>query len=118
MGKIDNLTDLFSVSRYGSLYYDGEKPETPGVALALSEAKWEVIAEKAVIEDGGRTTCGLCMLYYDDNCGGCPIAEYTHTEYCHDTPYYEWIENKTKSNAKKELRFIRKVKKHHGKNHI
>lgn len=60
----------------GSLFYDGPDPESLEEAWAITFAKWEMLRSAAeegkLLEDGGITTCGLCVLY---DCHECPIHE-------------------------------------------
>lgn len=75
-------------------------------ALAISIRKWREVVrvlkvpEFGVPNEGGVTTCGLCIKYLlpNDgnslkNCIGCPIQEETHERYCAHTPYeyYETV---------------------------
>lgn len=73
--------------------------------LALSRAKWREIVAKLEaihpddfgdIQDGGWTTCALCLTYYDQEdadrigCHGCPVRTATGQEVCLYTPYDDW----------------------------
>ena len=54
--------------------------------IDLSIKKWpEIVFELA--EDGGRTDCPLCNMYWDNSCASCPIQGFTQKEDCRLTPY-------------------------------
>jgi hypothetical protein len=55
-------------------------------ALEESIAKWEGIVAGTETDHGPRN-CGLCRLYLDANCFGCPVAKQTGTGGCRSTPY-------------------------------
>lgn len=67
------------------------------IALQESIEHWrENVARHARGEEMevGREHCACCA-YSDalcgEECGGCPIAQYTGTDNCYRTPYYEVI---------------------------
>ena len=43
--------------------------------------------------DEGRFNCNLCKKYYQFNCTGCPVKNYTSLAWCKNTPYEVWIEH-------------------------
>lgn len=107
------------------------KPADDAAALELSIVKWEsvvqyhqspagrALAAQAVwLEDDGPMTCGLCMLYYDEQCVGCPIARRTGHALCLGTPYQKYVHARTlaRSNetllrhAKAELAFLKSLR--------
>ena len=96
-------------------------PKDRNKALLLSIQKWETIvtaleAGLRITVDGGTTTCGLCQLYVEKNCEGCPVQEHTRQSYCRDTPYFDFSDeceddNKgsTLETAQRELDFLRSL---------
>jgi len=60
--------------------------------------------------------CACCKLA-DDDCGGCPIHEYTRRALCEETPYYKafgsWYRNSSRAQweaaAQEEIDFIDRV---------
>jgi hypothetical protein len=67
--------------------------------IKRSIEKWEFIAclyafGISVWQDGGRTTCALCMKYdpWVHDCVGCPISSFTGRKGCSDTPYEQFID--------------------------
>ena len=59
-------------------------------ALKKSIIKWEKIAKSTKEKDLGGYNCGLCGLFVDVACVGCPIYSKTKKKYCKDTPFIEW----------------------------
>ena len=59
-------------------------------ALKKSIIKWGKIAKSTKEKDLGSYNCGLCGLFGDVACVGCPIYSKTNKKYCRDTPYTEW----------------------------
>lgn len=39
-------------------------------------------------EGTGVPECALCAVYYDEDCEGCPVAEFTDEDCCGGTPYH------------------------------
>jgi len=95
------------------LLYEGPQPKTMLEALVLSIAKWRVLVDTPVDDDGGPTTCGLCGLYFKQDCWGCPVSKATGRAWCMDTPYTEYIyypdQNRLKDIALAELLFLTKL---------
>lgn len=58
-------------------------------ALRGSQEKWRNIA-KGEGRDGGVDNCPLCALFFDADCIGCPVAEYSKRKGCIATPYVPW----------------------------
>ena len=65
-------------------------------ALRGSIEKWEgIVAEEG--DDLGGCNCPLCKLFYSediphqDYCRGCPVSEKSGEQYCHNTPYDDWM---------------------------
>lgn len=40
--------------------------------------------------DKGPKNCPLCKLFWEHNCGECPIFTETGEMYCEETPYEAW----------------------------
>lgn len=83
---------MFIFSNYGCVKYMGPYPASKEIALEISIKKWEYIETlfsrgETIDNDGGPATCGLCMLFFMNNCDGCPIREDTGKKYCDGTPY-------------------------------
>jgi len=90
-------------------------------ALDRSIAHWERLASgnRREGEDIGYDYCALCKLYIDDECVTCPIYKFTGSFGCLNTPYnaaydtadfYGLDSKEFKKEARKELRFLKKVK--------
>lgn len=85
-------------------------------ALNLSIEKWAFIVDllknkrKAILFDGGKETCALCMKYIGDDCARCPVKERTHKSFCDGTPYTSEHGALTISRAKNELAFLNSLK--------
>lgn len=60
-------------------------------ALKGSIKKWERIVRRTDAGDKGTDNCPLCTLFYDDNCAGCPVREFSQVPFCSKTPYEKWI---------------------------
>jgi hypothetical protein len=58
-------------------------------ALKASIAKWErnVEADRAEHVLISSEDCPLCMLFYDEDCVGCPVMQATGALCCGKTPY-------------------------------
>lgn len=56
------------------------------IALRGSIAKWEGIVQ-GTVKDEGPDNCPLCLLFYNDDCEGCPVSEATGETCCDDSPY-------------------------------
>lgn len=107
------------------LRYRGEQILTESQAWEVTFKKWEMlrktIEKGKLIEDGGKSTCGLCILYYyghSDECEECPIAKAGYPG-CGDTPYMDY-RNAVKSGSlstamkaiEKENSFLRSLYLH------
>ena len=74
-------------------------PETQDTidALEASIVHWEenLAAERVYEASVKMADCSLCRLFHShftrnpQSCKGCPVYEFTHTEYCSHTPYTE-----------------------------
>jgi hypothetical protein len=103
------------------LVYIGEGPKDTKEAFAISFAKWEALLEYCrkqeegtPLGDGGIETCGLCMLYEEDNCIDCPLANYTGQSFCRGTGYTRYIHTDSLDvacdAAKDELELLEQVR--------
>lgn len=107
----------FSVVR-NFLTYEGDRPTNVMEAYAISVEKWKSLV--LLFEDGhnvygkGVLTCGFCMLYYRDNCSGCPISRKTGQRNCRGTPHEEFSNDLFLPEklivARKELQFLQYLK--------
>lgn len=61
-------------------------------ALKGSIEKWEKIVTGKGI-DLGSANCPLCMIFLEDRCAGCPVAEKNGTDSCEKSPYISWYEH-------------------------
>jgi len=106
----------------GVLTYEGDPPKNNDQAIEISIAKWiavkQFILDGASFNEGGLSSCGLCMLHYnglterdEDVCMTCPIYNITDLPLCEGTPYTEFWENRTAQNAQKEIDFLIGVKR-------
>lgn len=59
---------------------------------------------------GACHTCGLCDLYYKQQCKGCPIEQHTGESTCEGTPYDDYGRNHNLRNAKREYEFLLDVR--------
>jgi hypothetical protein len=55
-------------------------------ALHGSIKKWEAIVAGTGVDDGIHN-CPLCVLFWRNNCAGCPVAESSNDISCNNTPY-------------------------------
>jgi hypothetical protein len=101
-----------------TLEYFGPEPRTAIEAIELSIEKWEFIAENGPVQCGGTSTCGLCMLFIDDECKDCPVTK-RGKSYCRNTPYqrYELEMERTRPDqdeairaAEEEIEFLESLK--------
>jgi hypothetical protein len=58
-------------------------------ALKDSIRKWERIVQ-GTGKDDGTANCPLCVLFFDGDCKGCPVEEWTGLSGCNDSPYSDW----------------------------
>lgn len=84
----------FTFSNFGQVKYMGSVPTSKEIALEISIKKWEYIETlfkrgETIDSDGGPATCGLCLLFFIENCDGCTIREDTGKKHCDGTPYEE-----------------------------
>jgi hypothetical protein len=80
---------MFLVTERGSrtkLVYAGVLPENLSQAWKITLSKWAILKNTPTNNDGGSTTCGLC-LFYKRACEKCPIYAYTGEDGCSNTPY-------------------------------
>lgn len=105
------------VERKGKCYTLGlpERKRTVKQALQASIDKWTVIAalgNSGMIEHSNdRVSCGLCQKFNTAyGCTGCPVAKKTGKDFCEDTPYEKWVNEKSRANALKELNFLKSLK--------
>ena len=70
---------------------------------------WKDIVTRR-IKNSNPNNCPLCRLFFDGECEGCPVSQFTGEAYCEETPYWEWAnagESETRgAAAKKELAFL------------
>lgn len=59
-------------------------------ALKGSIQKWECIC-MGMIEDNGVDNCPLCLMFYEQECQGCPVKKKTGKIDCRTTPYYSFF---------------------------
>ena len=89
--------------------------------LKESIIKWEGIVNRTKV-DRGTKNCVLCKKYYDNDCKGCPIYEFTDFTDCYNTPYWDWVDStdvedipyentndKTQKAAEDELEFLKSL---------
>jgi len=57
--------------------------------IKIAIRKYNMIAMGClkILENLGAGNCGLCTMYWDDRCKGCPIKERTGYAGCAGTPY-------------------------------
>lgn len=74
-----------------TLRYTGVRPRYAD-AFGISIQKWEALRDACLqgmlVDDGGVSTCGLCMLYFygtSEECEDCPVREEGYPG-CIDTP--------------------------------
>ena len=94
--------------KYGNIFKSIQNAETIEEAWEKSFAKWELILA-GKIPLAPIPACGLCNLYYVDDCGHCPIFAYTGYRTCEGTPI-DTDEGITSEVAKAEIEFLKLVK--------
>jgi hypothetical protein len=64
---------------------------TPKTLTALqgSIAKWEAILA-GTAQDEGTNNCPLCLVFWRNDCRGCPVRERTGQTLCEGSPYDAW----------------------------
>ena len=80
-------------------------------ALRGSIKKWEGVVA-GTTEDKGSDNCPLCQLFNKEwwqRCYGCPVRDATGQSFCFGTPYEVYRDRRTKTNAKKELKFLQSL---------
>lgn len=89
-----------------------EFPDEKSEAIDAAIEKWKTIAQaikltEQVIESGGRNTCPLCKLYFEDDCQDCPVMQKTGRWHCIKTPamQYENVEEKGWEGWKRALKY-------------
>ena len=92
----------------GKTFSSKQIPSTYWEAVNKSLNKWRLISI-GFLPDDDIETCGLCNLYIDLDCEGCPIFEATGLPYCEETPFIKWALNKDKEWADIELNFLYSV---------
>jgi hypothetical protein len=75
-------------------------------AFEKTFVKWYLIAKEGAWFNEPASSCGLCNMYYDSNCYGCPIQRYTGYKYCKNTPYNDTTR---KTYALEEISFLCKM---------
>lgn len=113
------MNNKFVWTKRGTLIYKGDVPETKKDALDVSISKWEHIIKRfhdmgSFLDEGAMSTCGLCMLYIDDNCKDCPVAKKSMAQFCENSPYIDWCESHSLIDAEAELEFLLELKKELG----
>jgi hypothetical protein len=78
-------------------------------ALKRSIKKWKRNAAGKPAKTG-CADCPLCVLFWEDNCRGCPVYKHTGRIDCRETPYVQEAlflqgENFVK-NSQKEVEFL------------
>ena len=94
------------------LRFNGKKPLREIVAWSITFEKWALLTyleeESEPARDGGRRTCGLCMMHESNACRDCPIKNAGHKG-CRGTPYLEYLHNPSKEAARREFVFLLSV---------
>jgi len=119
-----NRMEVYASYSSAQLNYHGPKRDHRYSCLNLSIAKWTAIVQyleenSQYIEDGGKNTCGLCMLFWDfDGCNGCPIQTETGgRNYCEGNKPFQFYSledfysDEVLDAAKEELKFLKQLKK-------
>jgi hypothetical protein len=87
-------------------------------ALEQSIAKWEGIVA-GTGNDHGPRNCGLCQIFINSNCSGCPVAERAGATCCRNTPYREYCNARadlgerhpsTLAHAEEEVAFLKSLR--------
>jgi len=92
------------------LFFIGEYPRTLEEAWDITIKKWETVIENPGVDDSGAMACGLCMLFFDNDCIGCPINKSGY-RYCIGTPYTDYaVDGGDTKYAKAELEFLKKLR--------
>jgi len=83
--------------------------------------KWDLLANGHTVDDHS-TSCGLCDLYLNGDCVGCPVKKVTKLVFCKDTPYRSYnrgtpmIGDSDTESARIQINFLKAVKKATEKN--
>lgn len=82
-------------------------------AIEKSLSKWVLLSLGLNTGHDDIETCGLCEMYFNHgDCRYCPISKHTGHHQCNKTPFREWEGCPIIANAKKELRFLRRLFTH------
>jgi hypothetical protein len=107
----------------GSLHFNGTV-STLDEAFEASIKKWETLRDYYLgnpgqtIGDGGSQTCGLCRLFWLENCEGCPIAEAGHegcagtayVDYCNEIEFLDVDCNRIVEICESEIEFLNQIR--------
>ena len=91
-------------------------------AWDLSKSKWDLLhqfcMESKLVEGGGVSTCGLCLLYFyghEEECEDCPVKKAGYPG-CANTPQKDYESeikkgdlNHTKQAAEEEILFLKRI---------
>jgi hypothetical protein len=89
-------------------------PDTQA-ALERSIAKWQGIVA-GTTRDLGPSNCGLCQLFLNASCKGCPVFERTGQTSCRGTPYSDYTvideiaPDRALDAAKREVEFLESLR--------
>jgi len=98
----------YFVTDYG-LYASGRWPTTKIGALREAIQKWKFISKHPGISDRAQATCACCHAA-KRLCMRCLIFEAGYPA-CFETPYMEYARQPTAENARKEVRFLKRILK-------
>jgi hypothetical protein len=79
-------------------------------ALRASIKHWEIDVLKNNVFPK-TDNCPLCLLYFIEDCRGCPIAKKTGHDCCHETPYRNYIRDTRTGDWRKRCRKMIKFMK-------
>ena len=85
---VTTYASYFQIDSTGDLVYKGPRPRDLEQAWLISLGKWYALSKtNEYPNDGGVSTCGLCIMYYGSGCRDCPIAGFSGVM-CEENEHY------------------------------
>ncbi len=110
MGILIMRTKWFQIDENEKVFRSRRAASSIEEAWEKTFEKWEWIVKGYTVR-GGLYCCGLCDLFFNSGCEGCPIFSLTKQMVCVGTPHEQWEHGgRSPSLARKELDYLREVK--------